>query len=182
MDEKPLSDFLMSEKQLGEFLAEVRAELKARQRAYSKAMRKETKLLESQGKTLIASHGTFQNMDLDPVAIAAISLSELLRAKFATNADDRHYLHEAVTSAFCLGRKSEILNNEYEHTRRASKATNGRRLIGATSRAKVAKAAESFKHLSKEKAAASMAGVVNLDSGTIRRYLSEIYPGDKWKH
>ncbi|WPC65265.1 hypothetical protein SBP18_12185 [Rhodoferax ferrireducens] len=62
-----------------------------------------------------------------------------------------------------------------------AKAAHGRRLIGATSRAKVKKEAESFRHLSKEKAATGMAGIVNLDTGTIRRYLSELYPGKKWK-
>ena len=61
------------------------------------------------------------------------------------------------------------------------RAANGRRLIGATSRAKVAKTAESFRHLSKERAAAGMAEIVNLDPGTIRRYLSELFPGDKWR-
>jgi hypothetical protein len=61
------------------------------------------------------------------------------------------------------------------------RAANGRRLIGATSRAKVAKAAEQFRHLSKGNAAYEMASIVNLDPGTIKRYLSELFPGDKWK-
>ena len=60
-------------------------------------------------------------------------------------------------------------------------ATNGRRLIGEASRRKVANAAGPFKHLSKEKAAAEIAKIVNLDTGTVRRYLSELFPGDKWK-
>ena len=60
------------------------------------------------------------------------------------------------------------------------RAANGRRLIGATSRAKVAEAAKTLRHLSKERAAASMAELVNLVPGTIRRYLSQLFPGDKW--
>ena len=64
---------------------------------------------------------------------------------------------------------------------KAARATKGRQLIGANSRAKVATAAVAFRHLSKEKAAVAMAGIVNLDPGTIRRYLSQQFPGDKWK-
>lgn len=61
------------------------------------------------------------------------------------------------------------------------RAANGRRLIGSTSRAKVAKAAEEFRHLSKEKAAAEIAEIVNLDPGTIRRYLTQAFPGEEWR-
>jgi hypothetical protein len=57
-----------------------------------------------------------------------------------------------------------------------------RKLIGASSRAKVAKAAETHMHLSKDRAAVAMADTVNLDPGTIRRYLSELFPGNNWKH
>ena len=80
--------------------------------------------------------------------------------------------------AYRLGR----VNERAWHTLVAvTKATNGRRLIGATSRAKVALSAESFRHLSRSNASYEMADIVNLDPGTIKRYLSELFPGDKWK-
>lgn len=63
----------------------------------------------------------------------------------------------------------------------AKRATNGRRLIGATSREKVRLEAANQMHLSKERAAAAMASIVNLDPGTIRRYLSELFPGNTWQ-
>lgn len=75
----------------------------------------------------------------------------------------------------------EYVRSDKVAKRNSRRATNGRRLIGANSRAKVASAAESFRHLSKERAAAAIAQTVNLDPGTIRRYLSELFPGDKWK-
>lgn len=61
------------------------------------------------------------------------------------------------------------------------KATNGRRLIGQLSRAKVVHAVEPFRHLSKEKAADKIKDIVNLDAGTIRRILIKEFPGDKWR-
>jgi hypothetical protein len=61
------------------------------------------------------------------------------------------------------------------------KASKGRKLIGAASRSKVKKAAEFYRHLSKEKAAPEIAKIVSLDSGTVRRYLSELFPRDAWK-
>ena len=73
------------------------------------------------------------------------------------------------------------INAEFLSKMQVQRATDGRRLIGATSRAKVVQAAEAFRHQSKERAAASIADIVNLDPGTIRRYLSEAFPGKKWK-
>ncbi len=80
--------------------------------------------------------------------------------------------------AYLLGLKHSEAEISANNVRRAA---NGRRLIGATSRAKVAKSAQAFKHLSKEKAAIEIADKVQLDPGTVRRYLSELFPGDKWK-
>ena len=64
---------------------------------------------------------------------------------------------------------------------RIQSAADGRKKIGAASRAKIAKAAEAFRHLSKGNASYEIADIVSLDPGTIKRYLSELFPGDAWK-
>jgi hypothetical protein len=61
------------------------------------------------------------------------------------------------------------------------KAVTGRRLIGSASRAKVQKQAEQFRHMSKDSAAPKIANIVGLSPGTVRRYLTELYPGQDWK-
>ena len=72
---------------------------------------------------------------------------------------------------------------ERKRTKTAStkKAVNGRKLIGAASRAKVQKQAENFRHLSKDSAAPAIANIVGLSPGTVRRYLTELFPGLDWK-
>lgn len=62
----------------------------------------------------------------------------------------------------------------------ARRATNGRRLIGSTSRDRVRHAAASVQHLSKDVAASAIAGHVGLSPATVRRYLTEMYPGQNW--
>ena len=79
-----------------------------------------------------------------------------------------------------LGAFIEIVIANETKARQAT-ATNARRMIGDASRQKVANAAESFKHLTKENAAAEIAKIVHLDAGTVRRYLIQLFPGDKWK-
>ena len=69
---------------------------------------------------------------------------------------------------------------EYKRSKQ-TKAVKGRLRIGAKTRAKVAGAAKPFMHLSKDDAAFEMKDIVNLGAGTIRRYLTEIFPGNKWK-
>lgn len=61
------------------------------------------------------------------------------------------------------------------------RAAKGRRLIGATSRGKVAASAKNYQHLSKESAAPAIAANVGLSPATVRRYLTELFPGDSWK-
>jgi DNA-binding CsgD family transcriptional regulator len=46
---------------------------------------------------------------------------------------------------------------------------------------KVIAAAKTFRHLSKGNASYEIAQIVNLDPGTVRRYLSKLYPGELWK-
>jgi hypothetical protein len=60
-------------------------------------------------------------------------------------------------------------------------AVRVRRLIGAASRGRVRAQATTRKHLSKERAAAEISDAVGLSTGTIKRYLSELFPGDNWK-
>ena len=172
----------MDEKQLSDFLADLSTELKARSRLKVKAIQENKRLPGSKTRIQLTAGSFKTTIQLDPVATALLRLNELLCEKFAVTEGDRQHLWRALIDSFVLGRKREILENESEHRRRVTKAINGRRLIGATSRAKVAKAAETHMHLSKERAAVAMADVVNLDPGTIRRYLSELFPGDEWKH
>ncbi|SDY02440.1 hypothetical protein SAMN05518854_1015 [Variovorax sp. YR266] len=64
-----------------------------------------------------------------------------------------------------------------ENVRRAAE---GRRLIGSASREKVRRVASSYRHLAREAAAYPIAEAVGLSPGTVRRYLSELFPGEKW--
>lgn len=87
------------------------------------------------------------------------------------------FSENSFAEAYRLGRK----HGEQElHSKNQRRATDGRRLIGATSRDKVRKASSDFRHLSKESAAPLIAEVVRLSPATVRRYLSEMYPSDKW--
>ena len=62
------------------------------------------------------------------------------------------------------------------------KAANGRRLIGARTRDKVSSAALALKHLTKEEAAEilSSSSNIGLSTGSVRRLLSQLFPGDEW--
>lgn len=78
-------------------------------------------------------------------------------------------------------REGVVMERESANRRSTKKAVNGRKLIGASSRAKVQKHAENFRHLSKDSAAPAIANVVGLSPGTVRRYLTELFPGLDWK-
>lgn len=84
---------------------------------------------------------------------------------------------DGMVEAFKQAKKA----TDREKKKRARLATKGRRAIGTKSRIKVKIEAEHYRHLSKERAAAEIADIVNLDTGTIRRYLSELFPGNMWK-
>lgn len=79
--------------------------------------------------------------------------------------------------AYRLGYKKSINETVNRNVQRAAK---GRRLIGASSRQKVRDKAELFRHLSKEAASFEISNSVGLTAGTIRRYLSELFPGNEW--
>ena len=70
---------------------------------------------------------------------------------------------------------------EKVNNKKVLNATNGRRLIGATTRERVKKEAEAFRQMSKGDAAYEIAKIIGKDSGHVKRYLSELFPGDKWK-
>lgn len=59
-------------------------------------------------------------------------------------------------------------------------AVKGRKLLGTKSRERIRLAAESFRHLSRESAATEIALLVNMSPGTVRRYLSQLFPGTLW--
>lgn len=87
---------------------------------------------------------------------------------------------------FMQGRLNQIAKAKFRLKLAAKKpnigaAIQGRRLIGANSREKVRVQASIWKHLSKESAAAEISDAIGLSSGTVRRYLSELFPGDDWK-
>ena len=63
----------------------------------------------------------------------------------------------------------------------ARRATNGRRLIGESSRRKVRDAAEKYRHLPKSAAAPLIAKLVNLSPENVRTQLSSLFPGESWK-
>ena len=83
----------------------------------------------------------------------------------------------SFVEAFRIGGKHALEKQKNDTVKRAA---NGRRLIGKASRAKVKQAASDYQHSFKDRAAAEMANLVNLEPGTIRRYLSELFPGKNW--
>jgi hypothetical protein len=113
-------------------------------------------------------------------------LAKMMLTKWAEKSQNLY------AKAYHLGHDDGNINGSFHATKRGAlkiekikkininRAANGRRLIGATSREKVRTAAQKFKHLSKESAAPNIADSVGLSAGTVRRYLSELFPGDKW--
>ena len=170
----------MNDLQLSNFLGELHVELKAKDRLRSKVLRKnrQTEIQTSTGCDPLRTEPTLQS---DPVFMAVIALWKLHCEKFALSEGNRNDLLGALRDSFILGRKREMMKNNLELRERAAKATKGRRLIGSNSRSRVADTAQLFKHLSKEKASVAISNVVHLDAGTVRRYLTEIFPGNKWK-
>lgn len=77
----------------------------------------------------------------------------------------------------CRGYLSALAAVSHES---AGRATGGRLRVGRESRDKVRQAAEGRRHLSREAAAIDIAREINLSSSTVRRRLSELFPGDEW--
>ena len=96
-----------------------------------------------------------------------------LKAAIAENLDADSILYFIQT----IGRHKE---SAIRHVA-AQRAATGRRAIGVASRQKVATAAEPYRHLSKGNAAHEIAQIVSLDAGTVKRYLTELFPGKDWK-
>lgn len=63
---------------------------------------------------------------------------------------------------------------------RVKRGAKSRRAQGDVTRERVKSAARRYTHLSRESAAVQIADEVGKSSGTIRRLLSELFPGDRW--
>lgn len=63
---------------------------------------------------------------------------------------------------------------------RVQRGAKSRRAQGDVTRERVKLVARRFNHLSRESAAVEIAGEVGKSSGTIRRLLSELFPGEQW--
>lgn len=99
--------------------------------------------------------------------------------RFMRNESERPELYDAFMGVLKRGR---ALEKGFIRDAAVKRASNGRRLIGATTRAKVAKEADILRHkMTKGDAAYAIAEIVKKDSGTVKRYLTELFPGDKWK-
>lgn len=62
----------------------------------------------------------------------------------------------------------------------AQRGAAGRREIGEQTTGKVKEAAPKYMHLSKDAAAALIAGEIGKSASTVRRMLSELFPGSAW--
>jgi hypothetical protein len=170
----------MNDEQLRDYLAKVDAEFKARRKAIHPAAR--FAAMNSRGSKARKVKRTFEStFDFDLIFEAIVQLDAQQCSRFASTDEDKDELSSALWHAFGMGRLVELGKIESERASRVARASNGRRLIGASSREKVAGAAQVYRHLSREKAAMEIANDVNLSSGTVRRYLSELFPGDKWE-
>ncbi len=63
---------------------------------------------------------------------------------------------------------------------RVKRGAKSRRVQGDATRERVKLAARRFNHLSRESAAVHIADEIGKSSGTIRRLLTELFPGDEW--
>ena len=96
--------------------------------------------------------------------------------------EDRDYVRDFIfgyLDIFELGAKWE---RKLSNQNRSEKATNSRMLLGAATRERVKKEADKIRFTTTKSAAAYIIGnKVSKNPGTILRYLTEIFPGDKWK-
>ena len=124
---------------------------------------------------LQAEFETFQafNRKIDPKEYL---LKSMLKISFA------HWAAESPNSFAITYRRGRADERKTIATKNAKRATKGRQEIGAASRDRVRKASADYRHLSKELAAPKIAEAANLSPGTVRRYLSELFPGVEWKN
>ena len=80
-------------------------------------------------------------------------------------------------AAYKMGYRQSLKFARIDNARRA---TNGRRLIGATTRENVKKEAAKHMHLNKGAAAYEISSKINLSPDRVRKLLSELFPGDSW--
>lgn len=115
------------------------------------------------------------------------SISKFMLIKWAAKSQN------LFATAYHEGHTDGNINGSFYATKRAKlkaekamlskvrKAANGRRLIGASTRERVAKEAEALRHKTKDDASYEIAKIIGKGNGTVKRYLTELYPGDKWK-
>ena len=115
------------------------------------------------------------------------SLSKCMLLKWAAKSQNLY------ATAYQEGHTDGNINGSFYATSRAKskdkksilnkvkKAANGRRLIGAVTRDNVVKEAKSHMGQSKDDASHAIGKIIGKSSGTVKRYLTELYPGDKWK-
>ena len=100
------------------------------------------------------------------------------KIKFDASEYARHFINGYLDAVLLGCELEKKINNQ----KRSQKATNGRRLLGAATRERVKKEAEKIRFTTTKSVAANIIGdIVSKDRGTIARYLTEMFPGDKWK-
>ncbi len=112
----------------------------------------------------------------DEYIAAGLAIRELFE-RLQMSSVDQGIVNRARFAAMEFGAAS--MTNQIRE-RSVGRAIAGRRKIGLVSKSRVAKSAVAFMHLSKGDAAYEIAKIVNLDAGTVKRYLSQIFPGEKW--
>jgi hypothetical protein len=103
----------------------------------------------------------------------------------AAESDDAEQLIDArMASTWCAHCQGFLMGMRESSLEAIRRGAAGRRLIGASTREKIRREALKLTPpgLSKEKAAFQIADSVQLSSGTVRRLLSELFPGSSWHH
>ena len=115
------------------------------------------------------------------------SLSKCMLIKWAAKSQN------LFATAYFEGHADGNVNGSFYATKRAKlkteksifnkvrKAADGRRLIGATTREKVAKEGKLHMGQSKDDASYAIGKIIGRSSGTVKRYLTELYPGQEWE-
>lgn len=115
-----------------------------------------------------------------PQLYLAASGLHLLRTTAPNNHTEWRKAKVIANVHWCDGYLTAVKNQGLESSRHGAE---GRRRIGAMSKEKVRDAAAVHRAagISKEKAAPDIAQAVSLSPSTVRKLLSELFPGSEWK-